>query len=185
MDPAFDNEEIDRKSSERFEILANEAPLPAVLISVAWIDRCLAQWLSRFLVSGSTSEKMLKSGILSDFRQRSEMCYVLGLISKDMFGNLIHLGEIRNRFAHHDEPIDFTDTQIVAFCEQLKSPTHWHDDHAKAHPISAGDRKLFDSLESRTKFTRCAVLSMIQLESHAYVATVTRCSFQSTLGFWM
>lgn len=104
-------EQLSEQTAKFYEVLNEEKELAVILIATGLVDACLKP-CSR---PSSTSERLLQpSGILGSFRARSDRCYVLGLIPESYHRDLIALGEIRNRVAHHHLDMDFSDPIIAA-----------------------------------------------------------------------
>ena len=111
-------------SDELRNSIKNESPVPSVLMVGARIEGALGLLLEKYLISGSTSEKMLygQNGTLSTFIARADMCYCLSLIPKDVYEQIVLIGTIRNAFAHSPTPLDFDDTEIAKHWAKLKFP---------------------------------------------------------------
>jgi DNA-binding MltR family transcriptional regulator len=116
-------EQLGSESKELYELLSTEADFPCVVVSLSFIDQCLASLLHRFFIDGSTADRLLDHrGALGSFIARVDLSYCLGLITKELFQNLHVLGEIRNVFAHSRFKLSFDSPRIKDLCELLTFP---------------------------------------------------------------
>ena len=104
-----------------FDVLNNEPDFSVVVISAAYVDACLAALLEKFFVQSSVSTKVLdaRSGSLGSFSSRADACYVLGLVSKPLYQDLLVLAEMRNQFAHHHLSLTFETPELIGSCNKL------------------------------------------------------------------
>lgn len=136
-------EQLSEQTAKLYNVLNEEKDLAVILIGTGFVDACLKSLLEAQFLDGSTSERLLQpSGAVGGFRARADLCYVLGLIPKSEHRNLVTLGEIRNRVAHHHLDIDFSDAVIEANVANLTV-------HLEGY--------LADAI-GRTRFTICVVL---------------------------
>jgi DNA-binding MltR family transcriptional regulator len=136
-------EQLSEQTAKLYEVLNEEKDLAVILIGTGFVDACLKSLLEAQFLDGSTSERLLQpSGAVGGFRVRADLCYVLGLITKSEHKNLVTLGEIRNRVAHHHLDIDFSDAVIEADVASLTV-------HLKGY---------LADVAGRTRFTLCVVL---------------------------
>ena len=114
-------ENLSDDTQKFFDVLNAESDLAVILIVASYLDAALASILERFLLPGSTAERLLnaRGGALGSFGVRSDICYTLGFISKPLYQDLIRIAEIRNTCAHHHLPLDFTQEEIVRSCQGL------------------------------------------------------------------
>jgi hypothetical protein len=71
-------EQLQSESRALYELLSDEPDFPAVVVSLAFVDQCLASLLKTLLIDGSTSEKLLSHrGTLGTFNARSDLAYCL------------------------------------------------------------------------------------------------------------
>ena len=116
-------EQLSSESKELYELLSTEADFPCVVVSLSFIDQCLASLLHTFFIDGSTADRLLDHrGALGSFIARVDLSYCLGLITKELFQNLHVLGEIRNVFAHSRFKLSFDSPRIKDLCELLTFP---------------------------------------------------------------
>ncbi len=90
----------------------------AALSAVAAVDRALKDLLLANLIKNEHSEKMLfaPNYPLSSVQAKAHLAFMMGLINKEIRGDLIALSNIRNRFAHYEETETFEDKKV---CEEL------------------------------------------------------------------
>ena len=105
-----------------YDVLNNEPDFSVIVVSCSYVDACLGSILEKHLIESSISTKLLdvRSGALGSFAARSDACYSLGLVSKDIYQDLVVLGELRNQVAHHHHMLDFSVTAIADSCQSLK-----------------------------------------------------------------
>jgi DNA-binding MltR family transcriptional regulator len=117
-------EQLSQESQALYDAVNEEPDLPCVLISTSYLDQCLASLLERHFISGKTAKRLLdpRGGPIGTFSVRADICYCLGIISKDLYNNLRTVAEIRNRFAHSYLSISFDDSEVAILCEQLTFP---------------------------------------------------------------
>ena len=109
--------------SERLYTLLNEADdFPAIVVAVSYVDACVASLLARKFAKGSTADSLLdsSSGAIGSFAVRAKMAYVLALIDKAMYQDLMVLAEMRNETAHHHFELSFESEVIIKHAENLK-----------------------------------------------------------------
>ena len=108
-------------SAKLYEVLNSERDLSAILVAGSFIDACLGSILNIRLRKSSVTDKLLdtRGGAIGSFSARADLCYVLGLINKDMYKDLITISGIRNVVAHHHMEIDFNDPEIQKLCGKL------------------------------------------------------------------
>ena len=99
-------ENLSDDTQKFFDVLSAESDLAVILIAASYLDAALASILQRFLLPGSTAERLLnaRGGALGSFGIRSDICYALGFISKPLYQDLIRIAEMRNICAHHHLP---------------------------------------------------------------------------------
>jgi len=104
-----------------FDILNNQPDMMIVVVSVSYVDACLAALLQSFLLSSDATKKLLdpSSGALGSFSARSDAAYAMGLIPKALYQDLQELGKIRNKFAHHHLSLVFSDPSVAQLCQKL------------------------------------------------------------------
>jgi DNA-binding MltR family transcriptional regulator len=105
-----------------FNVLNDEGDFAAIIVTVAFLDACVASVLNSKLRVSSVTDKLLDSrrGALGSFAARVDMAYALKLIDKSMHQDLLQYAEIRNMVAHHHVSVSFDDPEISAACQKLK-----------------------------------------------------------------
>lgn len=121
---ALKPEQLSADVQRLFEVLNEESDLPCVLIGISFLDETVRSILSRSLLAGSTSERLLSplGGAIGEFSTRCDLGYCLRLIKKDYYSDLRKLAEIRNVFAHNYLGTDFGDSEIQGKCRELLTP---------------------------------------------------------------
>lgn len=114
-------EELSGDSKKLFDILNREADLPAILVGASFLDTTLSSNLEKKFIESSISQKLLdsNSAALGAFVARADICYVLGIIDKPMYQDLITITEIRNEAAHHHLELSFDTESIADKCSSL------------------------------------------------------------------
>ena len=114
-------EQLSSELQELFNVLNDGQDLSVILIGTSFLDTSLSSILERKIRKGKVSKKMLESGrgMLGTFASRADACYVLGLIEKPIYKDLLTIGEIRNKIAHHHLALDFDDENIKNLCSKL------------------------------------------------------------------
>jgi DNA-binding MltR family transcriptional regulator len=108
-----------------YKELQKESQRGGVLLGAAFLDEQLRQLLEAFLIDHSASGKLLEGGAmapLGSFSSRINMAFCLGLISKDIHGDLHIIREIRNEFAHSLHGLTFANEKIQTLVSKLKWP---------------------------------------------------------------
>ena len=105
---------------ELFQLLERETDMGVVLIGAAFLDTTIGTLLSQFFIQSNTAKDLLEKGILGDFAVRARLAYVLGLISKDAFRDIVSIAEIRNTFAHHHLALSFNSEDVSTICRKLQ-----------------------------------------------------------------
>lgn len=119
------NFETLRQETQKLYNVLNEAPdFVCVLTSTNYLDQTLAGLLKGYLIKSNTADNLLNplGGALGSFSSRTDLCYTLGLISKDLYKNLRTMGEIRNKFAHSYFERQLDDNEIKDSVESLIFP---------------------------------------------------------------
>lgn len=114
-------EGLSKDGQSVYEVLNGEPDLSAVLIASSYIDACLGALLEGFFLKSSVATKLLnvKGGSLGSFSSRSDACYCLGLINKQLYQDILVIAEIRNQFAHHHLALSFAVPEAAEQCEKL------------------------------------------------------------------
>jgi DNA-binding MltR family transcriptional regulator len=108
-----------------FEEIDAQTDRGAAIISGAILEEQLTDALRhRLILTASLSNKIFsyeQNGALSDFAQKIDVAFAVGMIKPDVRDDLHNIRRIRNRFAHQIEPLDFKDSKILGFCSALRS----------------------------------------------------------------
>ena len=147
-------ENLSEDTQKFFDVLNAESDLAVILAAASYIDAALASILQRFLLPGSTTERLLnaRGGALGSFASRSDVCYTLGFISKPLYQDLMRIAEMRNICAHHHLSVDFTSQDIVKSCQELAYVESLRESNA-GKPIYPPDWLI----GARNRFTLTAV----------------------------
>jgi len=97
-----------------FKEIFAERDRGAALIAAGFLDRKLTDALETCLRDDkeATNRMFKPSGPLGGTFNKALLGYTLGLFRKETLKDIEVIGEIRNRFAHHPDPIDFASTYI-------------------------------------------------------------------------
>jgi DNA-binding MltR family transcriptional regulator len=116
-------------SSTEVEISSILAELQAqsdrgcAIIAASILEELLEELLKKRLIGGTAMMERLfsfdKNGPLAHFKAKIDIAYSIGLISAEKRADLHAIRDIRNRFAHRVEPIDFSDKKIEAWCAKF------------------------------------------------------------------
>lgn len=100
----------------------SETDRAAAVLAGAYLDALVEDELRRVLVSSKAVDELLEpSGALGAYGARISLAFVLGLISEVWLGDLRIIGRIRNRFAHRQQRMSFSEPPILDMCRSLKS----------------------------------------------------------------
>jgi DNA-binding MltR family transcriptional regulator len=93
----------------------------AALAVVAYLDHALGLALKSRLVDdkGVVDPMFAPDGMLGGYGARLRMAYLIGLLTKDTYRDLVRLGDIRNDFAHKPELLDFSRKMIKGKCASI------------------------------------------------------------------
>ncbi|MCP4232354.1 MAG: hypothetical protein GY770_02040 [Aestuariibacter sp.] len=110
----------------------------AVLMSGAAFDIKLERILSKKLLEGKNSQKLI-SGTIGRFASRIDLCFALGLISNEEKSDLHIFKEIRNAFAHNLFGCNLSNPDVQVELHKLILPKK-----AGVVPAVSGDRVFFN-----------------------------------------
>jgi len=115
-------EDLSDDGQKFLDILNEEADLAVVIIGTSYLDACLGALLHRFFVEGSTADRLLdvQGGALGSFQARADACYVLGIINKPLYQDLVTISKIRNQFAHHHLALNFDLPAVAELCTDFR-----------------------------------------------------------------
>ncbi|MBB6110291.1 Mannitol repressor [Mucilaginibacter lappiensis] len=111
-----------RKLYELRDQLIEESDRGLCLFAVGRLEVILQDLLDKKLVGSKTFKKQLfgNNGALATLSSKIKMCYSLGLISKGYFNEIDNLRDVRNTFAHSDQPLNFESLAIDALCKKFQ-----------------------------------------------------------------
>ena len=113
-------EHLSKDVQNFFDVLNEEADLPAILVATSYIDAYLASVLKKRLRECSVSDRLLDiNGPLGSISSRADVCYSLGLIEKNLYQDLILISRIRNEVANNHDELNFTTSSITKLCNEL------------------------------------------------------------------
>jgi DNA-binding MltR family transcriptional regulator len=156
-------EKLNEESQALYRAINEEPDLPCVLIATSYLDQCLASLLERYFRKVDTAQEILdpiKKGILGAFSARADLCYCLGISTKELHQNLRTVARIRNRFAHSYLSISFKDAEVGELCKKLKLPevlaaTRVEGDTGKSYDVKDPFAKFS---APRDRFSICTIL---------------------------
>jgi DNA-binding MltR family transcriptional regulator len=95
----------------------------AAIIAAAILDDFLSDLIKKRLVLTPKIEQRIfnfdTGGLASEYTQKIDLAFSIGLFNQKIFEDLRLIGKIRNRFAHKIDPITFSDPEIAAWCQTL------------------------------------------------------------------
>ena len=104
-----------------FDTFKNETDRGSAIVIHAYIDNLLNDFLKRRITDEEVYVKEIE-GQLSFYR-RINLCYLMGVLSKEEMDELKLINEIRNDFAHDVDIKSFDENGITAKCNNLKIPS--------------------------------------------------------------
>jgi DNA-binding MltR family transcriptional regulator len=112
------------------------------VIGAAYLDSMLDRLLTAaFIQSAEDVERMLRpDGPLGSNGSRYQLCYCLGLITREQRDDLKIVAKIRNAFAHNFKSLDFEADPIRGYCASLKQPEVLAAMPAQLFPTAAAER---------------------------------------------
>lgn len=102
--------------------LSNSSDRAKVILGAAIIDELLERLIRRVLVQDKTVIETTFSsgtGFLANFSSKIKICYLLGIISEELFKDFETLRKIRNQFAHNILDCDFNDQSVRDLCDNF------------------------------------------------------------------
>jgi hypothetical protein len=105
--------------------LAKQNDRSCAIVAAALLDRLLVHHLDLVFVDLSDAERdsifFEANAVLGSFANRTEIAYVLGLITPQERADLARIRRIRNAFAHTLHSIDFSNDVIAAECAKFQT----------------------------------------------------------------
>jgi DNA-binding MltR family transcriptional regulator len=113
-------EHLSKDVQNFFDVLNEEADLPAILVASSYIDACLASILKKKLRESSVPHRLLDiNGPSASISSRADVCYLLGLVENKLHQDLILISRIRDKVIDHHDDLDFTAPSISKLCNEL------------------------------------------------------------------
>lgn len=117
-------EESKKRAKKVQDILTKETPRGCTLVGAALLDERLLKLLRARMIPRATANKFDSIfegyGPLATFSARTNLSYLLGFIANNIYQDLCVIREIRNRFAHSSEDLDFNNENVKASCAKLR-----------------------------------------------------------------
>ncbi len=97
----------------------------SVIACVSLLDEHLRLVLERVLRKSKITRRMLDSGsgMAGSFVARANLLYVMSLVEKPVYQELLRLAELRNMTAHSYFKLDFRSPEVQERCSELQIPT--------------------------------------------------------------
>ena len=102
--------------------LAEESDRAAAILAAAnFEDRLRDAIMTRFVALNRRDEAEIFKpyGPLATFKAKVDIAFALGLYDRKTKKHLHTVGEIRNKFAHSPEPMEFDHEKVAAKCRKL------------------------------------------------------------------
>jgi DNA-binding MltR family transcriptional regulator len=112
------------------EELEQQTDRGAAIIGAAFVENLLRQAVESRLRGDTAIEKRAANrlfgttGPLSPFSAKIDLGLLLGLYREEVRGDLHRIREVRNQFAHDEEPRDFAYPKISEHCAKFWLPHH-------------------------------------------------------------
>jgi hypothetical protein len=120
-------DEVDRSDdylAMAFAAFKDEGDTAAAIAPITTIDSLLSKLFGLRFLPSMTARSLLdeSTGVLGTVKAKADLAYVLGMISKPCFQNIVLLSLIRNRFAHKIVHQGFHWTTFRQDIERLTPP---------------------------------------------------------------
>ena len=105
----------DPQSAEALEVrygLDDETDRGCALMAAAYIEARLETLLKAYFVDDHQVTRKVLNGPVGSISSRTRMAYCLGLISFDLHEAILLISEIRNKFAHNHQALNFENPPI-------------------------------------------------------------------------
>jgi DNA-binding MltR family transcriptional regulator len=103
-------------------VINSQSDFICVLIVASFLAEFVAGILADTFIKGSTTQRLLEpQGAIGGFATRVDLAYYLQLITKESHQDLTRIAQIRNKFAHNQFKLDFSDPEVQAICRELKT----------------------------------------------------------------
>lgn len=119
--PNLKIEQLSSETQKLFDVLNKDDDLSVIIVGSSFIDTILRSILEKKFIKSSITNKMLdsKRGTLGTFMARADACYILGLIKKPLYEDLIKIAEVRNEVAHYRLALNFKSESVINLCGQF------------------------------------------------------------------
>lgn len=113
--PNLKIEQLSSETQKLFDVLNKDDDLSVIIVGSSFIDTVLTSILEKKFIKSSITNKMLdsKGGALGTFIARADACYILGLIRKPLYKDLIKIAEVRNEVAHYRLALNFESERVI------------------------------------------------------------------------
>ncbi len=107
------------------QMLLEESDRGCVLVGASILNEDLEILLrkkfssEKKVVKDSVNSLFFVMGPLASFWSKIQLSNALMLLPDGMYNDLEIIRKIRNKFAHHHEPVDFNNTEIISLIEKL------------------------------------------------------------------
>jgi len=151
----YDLTTLIRQNKKLFEALNSSNDLSCILIGASYLDESLGALLHEFSIESSVTDKIIydNSSILSTLSSKTDITYVLGLVSKDNYNDLRKIAEIRNMVAHSHLSKDFSNEEVIASCGQLNYWKILQSDNENEKDKLFSSNKPREMAKNKWKFT--------------------------------
>ena len=121
------------------EEIVSTSPRAVAIVCASLLENHLEQLLAKFLLPDAKKLDEMISGNnisapLGNFASKMKMCYLLGLISEEMYKDLDTIKKIRNKFAHQLHGCNFTDSTISDWIKNFYFINNIFEYDVEEHP---------------------------------------------------
>ena len=102
--------------------LEGESERAAAVVGAAWLDELLTELIATAFRDDDVSRRLLDpeaQGPIASYAARVRVAYALGLIGEENMKDLLHVGRIRNLFAHKVHRRSFDNETVRKECQKL------------------------------------------------------------------
>lgn len=140
----------------------------AALIATAYLEERLVDAIKARLVQDKNIESAFFKGIgpLANFSARIDLGYLLGIYEKKAHRLFLTVKDIRNRFAHRAEPLEFTTQKINDLCRNvdISVTALWKAPHPETGEIIKISIVLKPDGTPKTAFFNCVQFLLFSLD---------------------
>lgn len=125
-------------NSEVLKELENGTDRAKVIVGATIIDTQLGRLLEKYLVQNNKLKKdaLEFNGFLGTFSSKINACYLLGLISKNLFNDIQRLRKLRNNFAHNLLNCSLENKEMKDEVHKFKMVKDWMKTEWDKQPIA-------------------------------------------------